>query len=195
MILPDLKNDIINSENSDFPVYEFSRLIELLKHFRKHIKITEYEFIKDTIRGRYLEKDELINLLTLVDIYKIDDDELNEMLEEEINNIISYELEEIKNDVDISDYYYEDEGGINFQEEGVRDEIIDSLDSLVLEFRSSLFNKLGINSNYLIQDVDVDEMLNGFLESRQEGLLEDYHSTNYSTINTMDQIDDLFDRS
>ena len=187
-----LLDQILNTGN---PVKEFSKLIKLLSHFHKEVDLTDYEFIKEIFRTKYLEKEELTDLLELLDIYEIDDDELNEMLKEEIIAFLDGELKEISSDLDVGDYISRDEYESYYDEDGMRDEIFDSLEKSVIDFNSHIFDKLGIDTQNMVQGIDLDEIFHSYIESTSPYYLEgDYSSRDSTTDDIMDQIDDLFDR-
>lgn len=126
--------------------------------------------------------------------------ELFSELETQLEGFLSDEVEELKSDIDVSNYITSTEGydgdyDINVDESGIVQCLEKGLNDSLLSFDSEIIEKLDLNIGSVIGDyVDVDDLLSDYFKSmEQEGY--EYEKGGSSTLDTVSDIDDLFERT
>jgi broad-specificity NMP kinase len=187
-----LKN-IINEKMS---LNDYSKLFYLLCKYNERLHEVDVSIILKDIDIKYLKKDELINLLQLMNVYKIDNEEILDEVKEGIWSYLMDIIDDLKNDIDMPLYLSHDEyGQTTFDEERIKNKISEGLDSIVSEFNSDIFNKLHIDLYEICSDIDVEKMYWEYMDSPPFEH-PDYTSNTIKIVsNNIDPIDDLFEKT
>jgi len=202
-MLDEVKEPIIASFLSEVishpkAVNEFSLFIELIDQMNIY-NGKSHGFLLELFRNRYLDFDELQSLFSFIDKHQIVDKELFSELEMQLEVFLSDDIEELKSDMDISDYLrstkgYDGDDDIDIDECGVIERLEEGLERALLQFDSKIIKKLKVNIDGVIDDnLDVDQLLSNYFKSMgQEDYL--YEKGNSATLDKVNDIDDLFER-
>ena len=181
------------------PINEFSRFIELVNKWEFNFS-EDFSFLLELIRGRYLEFDELEILFAFIDKYQIDDKSLLNELESQLETFLDGELEELKNDMDVSRYIsytqgYDGDYDIDIDESGVVECFEEGLEESLLQFDSKIMEKLNVNIDNVIGDgLDVDDLLPNYIKSLEQQAYEGDWG-DLGGLDEVNDIDDLFERT
>jgi len=177
---------------------EYSRFFNLLKIFKEDIGEFDFKIIIDYRKTKYLEKDEITGLLDLMDIYEIEDEKFINEVKEDVETFLYDEVDNYKNDIDIGSFVCFNErnpNDIDIDESGVKDLISENIDSVLGEFNSKIVQKLDIDTESIIDRINVFDLYSDFIESRKNDFSDYSPSYTSDVFEKTDPIDDLFERS
>ncbi|MCK4913510.1 MAG: restriction endonuclease [Planctomycetes bacterium] len=181
--------------NKPQTIDEFSKFLCLLSKFEKKLKITNFDFLVGTFKDRYLDDNELKNLIIFFDDKPITSSKLLDELKEQINSYIYGRLEDIAADIDLSPYLnfngYDDD--VDVDEDSIFQYLTDSLLSEMKGVCPNLIGKFNLDIPVLASQVDIDNLVSNYLSSIQ---YESEWDKEYGSYRNFDNdIDDLFERT
>jgi len=184
---------------SPLPINEFSNFLKLLSEYEQDLNIVNFDFLLDTFKDRYLGYDEIEDLTEFLRIHCIENPKLFDELRKQIENYLSDILDNVTNDIDLSNYIdsheqYDGGSDMNVREDSILEDIEDSLLSYISGLNSNLVDKLDLDIPYIANQVDIDEMVSDYLKS-MEHELDDYRNYGGDFKDLDNDIDDLFERS
>ena len=181
-------------------INEFSTFIALIEEMNIP-NCKSYGFLLELFRNRYLDFDELQSLFSFIDRHRIVDEELFSELEMQLEYFLSDEIEELKNSMDISDYFrptkgYDGDDDIDIDERGIIEHLEGGLErALLKEFDSKIIGNLNVNIDGVIDDyLDLDQLLSNYFKSMGQEEYKDEKGSS-SILDKVNDIDDLFERT
>ena len=191
-----LLNKIISNP---LPIKEFSKLLGLLKGYWNDLKHQSNDFLIKCISNRYLNQEEIVDLAGLLEFYNIDDENILDELRDNVESFITDELNSATNEEDWSDCIvvfenYDGDRDVDINSKKIEERLTDLVESLISDFNFDVNNNLDIDIMNIVRNVDIDEMLSGFMDSREPDL-DDFRSPSSPSSNFDQDIDDLFERS
>jgi hypothetical protein len=188
-ILNNIVTDVIS-------VSDLSRFVDLVIEFSDQLTIDEHSYIVGVADCSFSDESNIQAYAKFIDFFEIDDRYIIDHFKGKTESYLKEEFDEIKNDVDISEYvehyhHYEFDD-YETDERGLKNELYDMTNGLLNNFNSSAIDYLELDVSALIDEVDTEEMFRKFFESQ-----EDYDDEGFGrSANTIDSdIDDLFERT
>jgi len=185
--------------SNPMPIKEFSKLLALLSDYWNDLKCQTYDFLIKCISNRYLNKEEIKDLVEFLEFYNIDDENILDELRDNVESFTKDELNSATNEEDWSDCIavfenYDGDRDVDINSKKIEERLTDLVESIIRDFNSDVINNLNINIINIVNDVDIDEMLSRFEHSMAQNW-EDYGSPSSPSYNFDQDIDDLFERS
>lgn len=195
-----LLNKVIGSNPNKVCVDRLWELFYLLIFYKEKIKIEDYEFILNIIKGKWLDEDEIKALFAVVKEFEINDKNILLEVKEQTENYLKNELEEQKRDIKIEDYIhpasdYEGEVDREIDELGVQEELLGMMMDIISNFDDEVFQSLHLDESNIIRSIDIDEMKDDYLNDLGEDFAHDDFRGNFGDNSSGDNIDAIFERS
>ncbi|RXK03704.1 hypothetical protein CRV02_00465 [Arcobacter sp. CECT 8989] len=197
-LLHKLVQGVINGNSNVTLVEEFYSIVNLFDV--DDFNIDNFDFFDNIIFAIDKDIDEINCAINLYNYFNIDDSSIAS----ELNYLISeYMKEELINDAD-SIYEHDVDFEESMNEEGqfevVNDSVEDLIDSLYedIENRIEYFNNIDIDEYDIKSSIEIDDiksrLSSDYTYDKYQNYVNDNEDTNYSTSNSLDDIDDLFER-
>lgn len=192
-----IKELIDEIASSNMKINEFVKFMHLLIDFKSDLNFNNFMFLDD-ITYDDLNEYEIKAFGQFADVFQIEDGFILDLFRDKTEEFIGEELTYIKSDVDMSNYIisnrYNDYWNPQHDEEGVKNELHDTISQRLKDMGSKTIDSLNLYISDLIDEVDLDQMFDDFYESHKP----DYNKEKGFGISlkSLDQdIDDLFERA
>lgn len=190
-IIKVLKEIIENPET----INEFSTFLTLLLRFREDLEIMDHRFLIHLVENRYLSESEIKEFLNYIETIQLDDKNILEYIRGEIESSVNAEIAFTKGDIDIDKYFnhYYDEWHeeVYIDKKGIERELEKAVWELIFKFDSPLVGEMEFDINYIISEIDIEEMVNEHIESQ---IVDDTEGFSSGSVGYDQDIDDLFER-
>ncbi|NPD85441.1 MULTISPECIES: hypothetical protein [unclassified Lentimicrobium] len=184
---------------------KLSELLYILSDFEPRIKIDHFDFLAGFLdEDLYtLDEDTLKEILDFIEKYNIDNEDILRLVENQIQAYL-YDIAK-NNDFDIdfysfikdysypnslSDCYFDD---YEIDESGIELEIVNQLETYLVDFNSTVLQKIEIDYTDILRDLDPEKMANDYIESQDHSYDNDV-GVHHDRISTHDDIDAIFER-
>lgn len=177
----------------------FSIFLNLLSNFQSSLNIENFDFLLEMFKDRYLDQEEIIDLIEFIELHSINSAKLFGELKEQIKGYLSEKLSDITSDMDLSLYIefyesYEGDTDLSVDEDSIFQNIIDSLKKEINDINPQIDEKLNIDFIEIAEEVDINDIVEDYLKS-MEYEPEEYGGYSGSYENYDNDIDDLFERT
>lgn len=175
-----------------------SMFIDLVIEFNDQLTFDDHSYIVEVSDFSFLDESDIKALGEYIDFFEIDDYYITDHFKEKVELYLKEELEEVKNDIDLSKYIkyhsldYYDYGHPETDDQGLKNELYDMTISLLNDIHSFAIDSLDMDISSIIDEIDTNHMFTKYFESQEpydgEGIRRPGNSYEH-------HIDDLFDRT
>ncbi len=179
-------------------VKELAKFIDLFIELSDHLEFDDFSFIVNLSDLYFLDESDIKAYGRFIDFFEIEDQYVTDHFKEKTESYLKEELDDLKNDVDISKYinfYYDSQYGSNYHKEderGLKNELHDRTIGILNDFNSHAIDTLKLDVESIINEVDTEQMFTNYFESQEpyddEGFGRSWGSGG-------NDIDDLFERT
>jgi hypothetical protein len=179
-------------------IKELARFIDLFIELNDHLKFDDYSFIVEVSDLYFLDESDIKAYGRFIDFFEVEDQYVTDHFKGKTESYLKEELEELKNDVDLSKHIkyhsldYHDYGHPETDDRGLKNEIHDMTVSLLNDFNSFAIDSLDLDISSIIDEIDTDQMFTKYFESQEPYNDEGFGRSWGSDSN---DIDDLFERT
>jgi hypothetical protein len=179
-------------------IKELVMFIDLFIELSDHLKFDDYSFIVEVSDLYFLDESDIKAYGRFIDFFEVEDQYVTDHFKGKTESYLKEELEELKNDVDLSKHIkyhsldYHVYGHPETDDRGLKNEIHDMTISLLNDFNSFAIDSLDLDISSIVDEIDTDQMFTKYFESQEpyddEGFGRSWGSESKD-------IDDLFERT
>lgn len=176
-------------------INEIVKFLNLMIEYRYQVKCKDFSFLIDVTEHFSFDELDIKTFGLFIDIFGLKEGSIVNYLKKITEEFLREELTNIESDIDVTKYI--NRGGfyneIQHDDEGVKNEIYDTICQILEEMESDAINDLDLDISEVVNEVDVDKMFQDFYESQ----VNDYDGERaFGKLNNIDKdIDDLFERT
>ncbi len=180
-------------------ITELSKLFKLLTEYWKYLDVNDCDFLLKYIGSIYLDEIEIQDFADFLYLCEIDDEDIINEFKVNLEHFLREELESRKGEIDLSNVVEiiigpDEATEMNYAEDYediIENELTYIVESIINDFQTDFIKNLDIDIYNLVREIDIDEMIDDYFRSQDP----DYKYEPIRTLNSDQDIDDLFERS